>query len=476
MTNRVVFFLILILASVSALAEESFIGIYLQGQKIGYTSSETSEESVAGKPMRKLVSRTYMDMGLLGQPVKVVIDQVAYSTPDGKPKLLKFEMSSAGRILRVEANYEATQAVLAIDSSGSRSTKTLPIPKDSPIVEDALSALMEGHIAVGTSQSFYVLDPTTLGFVKNTLTVKGPAKVKVNDAMVDANLIEIAEPRMTMKVYLNGKGDLIKVVAIAGMEMLPISKEEALAISGGGPPIDLAEATRIKVAPPLGDASAFKSVVYRFEGCDLASIPKDATQTAKKAGSAWHVTVTPALNDPKAAKSIVMAANGQPAWLKPGLHVPSNDSAMIASSKKAIGKETNSARAALAVGRQVHGLMRPNAGIGVLRDAREILKTKEGVCRDYAILTATLLRAGKIPARMASGLVHDSGAFYYHAWVEFWNGTVWIGLDSTRPDLSVGAGHIKLAQGSVEDAFLFTFLDTAKVTVEQKLLKGSARR
>ena len=101
----------------------------------------------------------------------------------------------------------------------------------------------------------------------------------------------------------------------------------------------------------------------------------------------------------------------------------------------------------------------------MLRDASEVLKTKEGVCRDYATLTATMLRAVDIPARICAGLVYVENAFYYHAWVEFWDGANWIGLDSTLSDGRLTVGHIKLSQGNVEEAFVFTLLESVKIEV-----------
>ena len=109
--------------------------------------------------------------------------------------------------------------------------------------------------------------------------------------------------------------------------------------------------------------------------------------------------------------------------------------------------------------------MKANAGIGVLRDAGEVLKTKEGVCRDYAILTATIMRAAGIPTRLCSGLVNWDGSFYYHAWVEVWDGKRWLGMDSTVPYLQISATHVKLGDGNVEEAFTFTFLDKVKIEV-----------
>jgi transglutaminase-like putative cysteine protease len=57
------------------------------------------------------------------------------------------------------------------------------------------------------------------------------------------------------------------------------------------------------------------------------------------------------------------------------------------------------------------------------------------------------------------------GSYYYHAWVEVWDGKAWCGVDATRPAKRVAADHLKLANGSVEDAFTFTFLDKVKVEV-----------
>ncbi len=158
-------------------------------------------------------------------------------------------------------------------------------------------------------------------------------------------------------------------------------------------------------------------------------------------------------------------AKAQPAWIQPGLHIASNDPTLKKRAIQILGKETSPILGAKRLGIAVNKMMNPNAGIGVLRDATEILLTREGVCRDYAILTASLLRAAKIPAQLVSGLVYHNNAFYYHAWVESWDGKEWFGIDSTRSDLAVTPGHIKLAQGSVEDAFLFTFLDQTRVQV-----------
>ncbi|WP_181783563.1 transglutaminase-like domain-containing protein [Pseudonocardia pini] len=64
-------------------------------------------------------------------------------------------------------------------------------------------------------------------------------------------------------------------------------------------------------------------------------------------------------------------------------------------------------------------------------DAVDTLLLGEGVCRDYAHLVITLLRALDVPARLAA--VYAPGLFPmdFHAVVEAWNGSRWRLVDAT---------------------------------------------
>ena len=109
--------------------------------------------------------------------------------------------------------------------------------------------------------------------------------------------------------------------------------------------------------------------------------------------------------------------------------------------------------------------MKSGCLVGVLRDAREILRTKEGVCRDYATLAATLMRAAGIPTKLVTGAVYSSDGFYYHAWVETWVGDRWIAFDPTLGGGLADATHIKFAEGNAEEAFISFTLDGSKIEV-----------
>lgn len=467
---------VLLVASAIAIAEESYMGIFMSGKKIGYAASSVEDELVSGRALKRTTSKTVIDAGLLGAALSMTIDLVSWTTPDGKPAMMKFAMSSSGRSQKVEANFAESKVFVSIDNNRSITRKTLSVPTDAPIVDDALTALVEGQVSPGTTRTFYVLDPMTASFVKNHVTLKGPVKYSENGQQLSATLIEIKEPRMAMSVYMSSKGDFLKAVALGGMEMRPMPKEEAIAEVPKSESVDIAEFTRLPLDKALPNLGSLAKVTYKFEGGDFSRAPSDASFTFKRNGPSWMVTSAPRQPDSALKATIIQVSREQPKWLEAGLHIPCADKDIVKQALSIVGTEKRAVAAALRIGAYVNKSMRPNAGIGVLRDAREVIKSKEGVCRDYAILTASLLRSAKIPARLASGMVYAQGALYYHAWVESWDGKGWYGIDSTRYDLKVTPGHIRLAFGSVEDAFMFTFLDRVKVTVASQTMRKESER
>jgi len=95
----------------------------------------------------------------------------------------------------------------------------------------------------------------------------------------------------------------------------------------------------------------------------------------------------------------------------------------------------------------------------------EVLKTREGVCQDFAQTMIAILRSAEIPARYVAGYIETEtqrraaeskqaaslrrliGASESHAWVEvFLPGKFWWGLDPTNNCIA-GERHVKVAVG-----------------------------
>lgn len=80
----------------------------------------------------------------------------------------------------------------------------------------------------------------------------------------------------------------------------------------------------------------------------------------------------------------------------------------------------------------------------ILTTAEETLRSRRGVCQDFAHLMVALCRRSGLPARYVCGLMQGEGAT--HAWVEVNDGQCWYAFDPTN-DTAIATGYIKLAHG-----------------------------
>ncbi len=464
--SRSALVLSILAAGLIARADEAWLGLYLQGAKIGYVRYSSSSETVAGALLTRNENLMVIESKMLGSSLSMRAETTTWVDAAGRPVRSKTINSSSGRTQTVNASFGASSVIVTMDNNGVASKKTLSIPKGAVLEDDPTTSMISGVAPkIGDKRTITIFDPTTVTLIENTVTYRGKVQAEVRGQKFDAQQIDVIDPRATTSVFISAKGDLIKIEGPMGMEMLPESKTIAMSADPNGKVPDLALSTAIKTEPRIERPDDSTYLSLQVSGIDLKRMPSDAHQRVTGEGESWNIVCEPATPDPKTAATISEAAKQQPTWTKPSMHVPSDSPEFKKLAKKIVGVETNVVKAGLKIKKHVYSIMQPNAGIGVLRDASEILKTHEGVCRDYAILTATICRAANIPTRICSGLVSWDGRFYYHAWVEIWTGKDWLGLDSTRPQDRLTATHIKIAQGNVEDAFTFMVFDKATIKV-----------
>jgi transglutaminase-like putative cysteine protease len=78
-------------------------------------------------------------------------------------------------------------------------------------------------------------------------------------------------------------------------------------------------------------------------------------------------------------------------------------------------------------------------GIPII-SAKDILRIRSGDCTEHTILTVSILRSLKIPARAAVGMILSRefgdfrNVFVFHMWAEAYIEGRWVLVDSTRPD------------------------------------------
>lgn len=454
-------------SGIASAAHTEYLGLYMSGGKVGYSAYTSAPSTLNGKKVTKTVSTTKLSLSLVGTPTQVLIDSTTITDVHGRPIRMTFNQSSSGRTQKVIADFKTTSAVIRIDNSGTVTTRTVAIPKGADIVDDPMEGLVFGKSKSGHAKVVYVLDPTTIAFIKNTIVYKGKASTDVHGKAVMAQWVQIRDPRANTDVYCKANGDLVKVTAPLGIEMYPESKALATSPAKGNANVDLAVGSRI--TPQSGSLVSPERLTLLHIDLDargLETLPSDAHQSASKKGATWDITVHPPKAVAPSGTTITAAQRTHEVWLRDDLNVPAHSKRFVSLARRIVGSETDVAQAALKIQQFVNGKMKPDASIAVLRDANEVLDSCRGVCRDYAILTATLMRAAGIPARLVTGLVSWDGDFYYHAWVSIYDGKQWIGIDSTTDEPQISAAHIELAVGTVSQAFTGPVLEHAVLKVE----------
>jgi hypothetical protein len=129
------------------------------------------------------------------------------------------------------------------------------------------------------------------------------------------------------------------------------------------------------------------------------------------------------------------------------LFIDSDSNEIISAARSVTGKETDP----VAIAKKLYNFVTKKMEYDYERakdkdynfyNASEILKLGKGVCSDYAMLYTALLRAVKIPARIAAGVpveavinAPDSTLSFGHAWVEIkLPGYDWVPFDVTSED------------------------------------------
>jgi transglutaminase-like putative cysteine protease/tetratricopeptide (TPR) repeat protein len=103
----------------------------------------------------------------------------------------------------------------------------------------------------------------------------------------------------------------------------------------------------------------------------------------------------------------------------------------------------------------------------------EILSRRRGDCKEYSILTVSLLRALGVPAKLENGLLASEDSMVAHTWVSYYDGTGWREIDPTNNLLEVGSGHI---HASVPDVVGLLSMDRLRVIEVRSGSRGSARK
>jgi hypothetical protein len=434
---------------------ESWMGTYLADSKVGYLSYRIDSAEINGVKGYKISSIMHNRLTVLGADVVQLITTVVYTDDKYNPLKEQFEMSSGGRTTSVSAEFKPDKIECVLSTSEGKSPKTIPIPDGAKLVGDAMFAVTDPKQKVGTETTSHYFNPLTLTVDELKIKVEKREKIEVEGKQYDTMVISNSSSMGDVTIWQDDDGNLIKVTAMAGIMMIKQDRDTALSGIQGSTD-DFAEKTSVKIDKMIPNPRQVRYLDIVFRGIDDPSMVISDTRqvTSKVKGHEDAVRYRIEAKTFAPEKSITLPVD-QAKFAEDLGSSPYFDyelGGIKEQAKQIIGDEKNAYTACHKIRAWLYENMHTRADVGISRPASDVLKSKEGVCRDYAILFGALARASGIPSRIAAGLLYVNGAFYYHAWVECWVGE-WLPFDGTLPTDFVDATHIKLAEGTATSMF-----------------------
>ena len=426
-------------------------GVYYRGAKIGFTVRQITPTADGFL----LEEDGQLEMTLLGATTAARIQTMA--RVDEAFALQAFDFSldpGTGPITvagRVEPAGLAAGWRLLIDLTTAGVTRTEERRLEAPplLTINLGRRLAAEGLAAGARHEWMVFDPATLSNAPVTLRVGEREVVRVGNTRMPAFRVDMAYAGLETTSWVTDTGEVVREESPLGILTMkePADRATIMAVPGRVQ-TDLLEAAAVVpvMTQRIDDPRSVRRLRVRLVGADLTSPDLDGVgQTVD--GDVIEI-VRPERPpsgppDPEAAR-----------YLAPEPFIESDDPAIVAEMRLAVGDIEGDRARAEALTRYVNGLLDKKPTVG-FPSAREVLRTRIGDCNEHTALYVAMARAAGLPTRIAVGLVYMRGAFYYHAWPEVYledpdGGALWEAVDPTLNQFPADGTHLRLARGGLE--------------------------
>ncbi len=447
--------------------------ISMSGAPVGYSHAITRQ---VAEPDPEILTSTFCEMRLkrFGATLAFRTTEEYYETPEGV--LLRATSSQSGAMAgESEAKVQGAKVVVTTHTGGT--THVSETAWDPAVVgpEAQSRKLRESGFPIGKPLTFKLYMLELQKVVAVTITIQGRETLTIEGKpreLYKAVSVMDALPGVVTRVWFDETGDTLKSVTdiIGGVETLRATREEAVSVvNSPGDLEDLAKRFTITSNVKLDHPAAIKEALYRIEGAIASLDLRDRRQQVESQGPGWVLLRVKALGD--AAEPSTEKPG--PEYLADSTYLQSDDPEIQRIARDNVTPSAAPALKAKQLAAWVFAnITKKDYNVG-FASAKETVLSREGDCKEHAMLLAALLRAAGIPSRVAVGVTYAKGQFFGHMWTEaFLND--WTAFDATRTADVVDATHIKLVASALDGpaasaAFigLAQVLDHLKINVQE---------
>jgi len=434
MRKRIQILLILFLAS-PLFAREYWYGIYLKGNKIGYSSLSLNKTSSGYNVKEKMV----MQLKMLGETKKVESETDVITDSRFNPLSLKFSLTTRDQKVKGDGKISGKNLHIQLHTSGGGIIERDLTYSGILHTNATLKAYLMNFLPQKNMQ-ISLFDPSTV-----TLSHAELNFISFKDTLLEGNkrkvfLYTLVYEGVTSKLYVI-RGHILKEEGPMGIVQKEESKEEALA---QGSKVDLIRLYSVKPSEPIHAKKYLKLKLLNIIPSQL-----DLNMANQKVVSTGKNYVIIELKE----EEIMGAENEMPdsiqKYLYPDSYVQSDAPEILQLASYITQGSRNNFEKVEKILTWVYKNLEKKPSVTV-PTALDVLKTGYGDCNEHSVLFAALARAAGIPTEIVVGLIYQAGAYYYHAWDAVWLDGKWVFVDPIFYEFPASLNHLFLKRGSIE--------------------------
>ena len=442
---------------------ESWMGIYMDGVKIGYSLHQEFSLIKNGQRYTKEFDESWMRVTRLGgNPVELTTVQESFSDAQGRPLecVLRTKMSESETVMRAEVRRDKI-----VFKSEDKIIKEIPYDEPFYFGIPLQKIIDENGLKPGKKFSFKILDFTTYSLVNTSFEVIGKEDVLILGQLMNLwhikGQIESIIP-ISSEEWIDERGNSLKSVSKASfmnLTSIQMPKEKAIEVSDEN--FDIAFSTVIQSNVEFENPQKIQGVTFKLSGIPLDRIQnlpfEGRSQRILELGKDYAVIQTfSQMFREKDAVLLPITGKRYQDFLKSTSFCQSDDPEIQKEADEIVAGERNSWMAAKKIAEWVSREITPNYDVA-FADAIEIIKNREGDCSEHTVITVALCRAAGIPARAAVGVMYGRGIFAYHMWPEVFVGQwisldpKWLAVDKKTGEYYTDATHIKFGHSVLDE-------------------------
>ncbi len=434
---------------------ETWMGVFLQGQQIGYVHRQRSKTSTG----HRILESVFLRLNTMGMVQDVRFKTEGILLPDFTLSSFDFDLQSG--LFRFRAlGIKSGRTMTIFTGPGDLDRRTrFTLEQDVYLPVDLFGSLMEAGLKPGDSRTVPLFDPATASRRTAKITLMNDDVITVMGQKKKAVKWSVDFMGTPQFAWTGEDGTVLREEGFLGLTLLQLSREEALKLAPSGALVDLTRMASIPSNRRLLGPEAISRLTLRVDGLpsQLRSLDggrqtfRDGILTIEKEpipSPAVEVGAHDDLLKPHLVATFIMQADHPEIRKKVGEIVSPGDDAV-----------TKARRLVDWVYRNIE--KRPVLSVP---DALETLRLKRGDCNEHAVLLAALARAAGIPAQVEAGLVYQDGQFYYHAWNILSLGS-WITADASMGQFPADATHVRLVRGTDSQVDLAGLIGAIKLEI-----------